>query len=132
VQGEVRRLRVAGLLDDAALARAVGEAAARRGYGRRAVRATLYRRRVPRRVAEEAVAALSEAEVGGALVRSLSRALRKYPAWKRLPAERRKVIRYLLTRGFGADAVRDALATATGDGWDAGDEIEPLDSPELP
>lgn len=128
---EVKKLRELRLLDDEALARSVCESAVRRGYGRRAALAKLYRRKLPRTLAEAAVAALDTDEVDAALRRSLARALRKYPAWNRLPAERRKVVRYLLARGFGAEAVRGALDAVDGDEWDAEQEIEPLDSSEL-
>jgi len=132
VRREIERLLGLEFLDDEALAKAVCESAVRRGYGRRAALATLYRRKVPRPVAEAAVARLGADDVEAALRRTLGRALRKYPTWNSLPGERRKVIRYLLTRGFGAEAVRDALAAVDGDEWDAEDEIEPLDPPELP
>ena len=67
---------------------------------------------------------------GGADLRAV--AARRHPQWRRLPDERRKVIRYLLARGFGVQAVRDAVAAARrGDADDAAD-VEPGDTPELP
>ena len=110
VKAEVVRLERAGLLDDAVLARAVCQAQLRAGRGGRAAAAALKRRRVSREAAETALAEIAEADgEGAALGAAVERASAKHRFWRRLPAERRKVVRYLLARGFGLNEVRRAL-----------------------
>ena len=110
VRAEVARLERAGLVDDGALAAAVCREQLRAGRGRRTVAAALKRRRVAK---DAAAAALEELAEGGAdraaLAAALGRATGRHRSWRRLPEERRKVIRYLLARGFGLDDVRRAL-----------------------
>ena len=132
VREEVRRLRRAGLLDDEALARSLVEGFLRQGYGRRALFARLRRRKLSRRVAEAALGAVAEDAAAGALQRALARAVRRYPEWRTLPTERRKMVRYLLTRGFQVSAVKDAMAARDGDDADAADTFEPGDPQDLP
>jgi regulatory protein len=132
VARELRALERVGLVDDEKLAAALCEGALRRGHGRRAVYATLRRRRLPRATAETMAATLDEEALQDALRVSLRRAVGKYPGWRRLPGERRKVIRYLLTRGFTASSVRDVLAAHDGDEPYAEDDFQPGDPQDLP
>jgi regulatory protein len=127
IRAEVARLAAAGLLDDGELARAVTRAQLADGRGRRSVALVLRRRRVDGDAAKEALAAIDEGDEGQALAHALARAARKYPGFRRLPQARRKVIRYLLARGFGAAAVGRALAGNAGEDADAVevDMVEP-------
>jgi regulatory protein len=109
VQAEIARLERAGLIDDVALARTVCQSQLRVGRGRRALTAALRRRRVAREAATVALSELDEAGEATALAAALATATRKHRWWRRLPEERRKVIRYLLARGFSLDQVRRAL-----------------------
>jgi len=119
VRAEVTRLEGAGLLDDGELARAVTRTQLADGRGRRTAAAVLRRRGVDRETARQALEAIGEGDEGEALARAVARAARKYPEFRRLPQERRKVIRYLLARGFGVAAVCRALAAGAGEGADA-------------
>jgi len=110
VRAEVARLETAGLIDDAALARAVCQAQLRAGRGRRAAVAALRRRLVGKADADDALAEVADGGgEGAALAGALARATAKHRFWRRLPEERRKVLRYLLARGFGLDEARRAL-----------------------
>jgi regulatory protein len=113
IRAEVRRLEAAGLLDEQAVAAAVVAGTLRRGAGRRAAAAALLRRRVSREAADCALRALDSEEERAALTHALARAARRYPGFERLPEVRRKVVRYLLARGFGAGEIRTALAERT-------------------
>jgi regulatory protein len=113
VRDEVRRLEAAGLLDDEAVAAAVVAGALRRGGGRRLAEAALRRRRVAREAADGALGAVGEEATRTALEQSLARAARRHPGFERLPEVRRKVVRYLLARGFGAAEIRAAIAERT-------------------
>jgi regulatory protein len=131
VRDEIGRLGRVGLVDDGALAGAVVGNEVQRGRGRRAIAATLRRRRVGGDVIDAALSEISDGDEAESLSRALARATRKYPRWRRLPEQRRKVIRYLLARGFGPRLVRDAMAASRrGDADDAAD-VEPGDTPEL-
>jgi regulatory protein len=109
VQAELARLERAGLIDDFALARTVCQTQVRAGRGRRALTAALRRRGVAREAATVALSELDEESDGAALAAALAAANRKHRSWRRLPKERRKVVRYLLARGFSLDQVRRAL-----------------------
>jgi regulatory protein len=119
IRAEVARLAAAGLLDDAELARSVARYQLQEARGRRSVAAVLRRRGVDREAAKEALAGIADGDEGEALAHALARAGRKYPGFRRLPQARRKVIRYLLARGFGAAAVGRALASDPGEDADA-------------
>jgi regulatory protein len=119
IRAELARLAAAGLLDDAELARAVVRSQLADGRGRRAMAITLLRRGVDREAASSALAAIGEDDDAAALARVLARAVRKYPGFRRLPQVRRKVIRYLLARGFGVAAISRALAGDAGEDADA-------------
>jgi regulatory protein len=113
IRTEVRRLEAAGLLDEQAVAAAVVAGTLRRGAGRRMAAAALRRRRVAREVADGALSALDPEEEQAALAQAVARAARRHPGFERLPEVRRKVVRYLLARGFGAGEIRAALAERT-------------------
>jgi len=133
VRAEVARLGRAGLLDDEALAKAVCREQLRAGRGRRAVVATLKRRRVAKEAAAAALAELAEGDKEGtALAAAVARATGKHRSWRRLPEERRKVIRYLLARGFGLDEVRRALEEKRRDDPNGEQTDDAGDPPGLP
>jgi SOS response regulatory protein OraA/RecX len=133
VAAEIRRLDLAGLLDEAALARSVCRAQLRAGRGRRAVIAALKRRKVAKDAAEGALAELAAGEgEGAALAAAFAKVTAKHRFWRRLPGERRKVIRYLLARGFSLDLVNRALRENGRDephGDQTDDAGDPLDLP---
>ena len=126
-RSEVRRLVRLDLLDDAKLARTMVDSLLGQGYGKRAIYARLLRRKLSRGVIEEALDSVADAAAANALRRALVRARRKYPEWRTLPQARRKMIRYLLTRGFAASAVRDAVTAGDGDDAHALETFEPGD-----
>jgi regulatory protein len=109
VRDEVRRLERAGLLDDVGVARSVCRAQLRAGRGRRAMVAALRRRKLGRDTATEAIEEVLEGDEAAALAAAFARVTAKHRFWRRLPEERRKVLRYLLARGFGLDEVRRAM-----------------------
>jgi regulatory protein len=119
VRAELARLTAAGLLDDGALALSVVRGRLADGHGRRAATLALRRRGVGREEADAALGTIVEEEEGEALARALARAARRYPAFRSLPQARRKVIRYLLARGFGVAAINRALARGAGEDTDA-------------
>ncbi len=133
VAAEVARLERASLVDDAALARAVCRAQLRAGRGRRAVIAALKRRKIAR---DAAAAALAELAAGdgenAALAAAFAKAAAKHRFWRRLPEERRKVVRYLLARGFGLDDVSRALREIGSDEPHADQADDAGDPPDLP
>ena len=110
VAAELRRLAAAALLDDVALARRVCEDGLMRGQGRRAIAATLRRRKIPRQVASEAVEEIEEGAVWNALQRSFARAAKRYAEWRDDRRERDKLVRSLLARGFDLAAVKRIMA----------------------
>jgi SOS response regulatory protein OraA/RecX len=109
VRAEIARLERSGLLDDVAVARAVCQAQLRAGRGRRALMVALRRRQVAREAADLALAEVGEEEQGAAFAAAFAAITGKRKWWKRLPEERRKVVRYLLARGFSLDQVRRAM-----------------------
>jgi regulatory protein len=132
IRGEIARLRAVGLLDDDELARAVCRSQLRQGRGRRAIIAALRRRGLRGAVLEGALAAMSEEDESDALAAALARAARKYPNFTRLPRVRLKVIRYLLSRGFGMAAVRRAAAAFGEEGHDEEETLDEGGSPDVP
>jgi regulatory protein len=114
-RAEAERLEAAGLLDDDALAQAVVAAELRRGKGRRAAAATLRRRGVRAGHREAAVGGVDPEDEAKALAVAAERACAAHPGWRRLHGERRKVIRYLLARGFGMAQILDRLAAREGE-----------------
>lgn len=109
VRAEVRRLRRADLLDDRRLAATIVRQQLLKGRGRRHLVLELRRRGVSPAVVAGALADLPAEEEDAALVATLSRARRRYPGPLGSGAVRQKVMRYLLSRGFAAGAVRAAV-----------------------
>ncbi len=110
VAAEIARLDRAGLLDEITLARGVCRAQLRAGRGRRAVIAALKRRKVAKDAADAALAEVAAGEdETAALAAAFAKVTAKHRFWRRLPGERRKVVRYLLARGFSLEAVNRAL-----------------------
>jgi regulatory protein len=134
IRTELARLAAAGLLDDTELARSVTRAQLGEGRGRRAVSALLRRRGVERDAAASALGTIGEDEETEALAHAIAKAARRYPGFRSLPQARRKMIRYLLARGFGLAAVCRALAGDAGEDADAVEVevVEPGDSQHLP
>jgi regulatory protein len=110
VRDELTSLESAGFLNDTVLAETVVSSQLARGRGKRAVEVALRRRGVPRHTREAAVETLSELDEAAALARAIDAALVRHPGWPGLLHARRKVIRYLLARGFDPGQVRAALA----------------------
>jgi regulatory protein len=125
VLAERVRLQEAGLLDDAAVAENVTRGVLRQGKGRRVVAATLRRRRVDRDELARVLAVLDPEAEEAALAVALERASQRHPGWRRLPQKRRRVIGYLLARGFPASTVRRVLAAREDRD---GEVVEPQDS----
>jgi regulatory protein len=124
INAEIHRLDRSGLLNEAALAEAVVRDTVRRGFGRRGVAASLRRRMVGGEETSAALSGFGEEEEEKALRVALARSERRYPRWRELPEERRKVIRYLLARGFGAALVRDTLSAAEGESGEQEEGLE--------
>ncbi|MFZ5787104.1 MAG: regulatory protein RecX [Acidobacteriota bacterium] len=112
---EARRLEASGLLDDSALAHALVATELRRGKGRRAAAVALRRRGVRAEPREAALEGIDPEDEAKALSQAVERACAARPEWRRLPGERRKVVRYLLARGFGIAQVLDELARREGE-----------------
>jgi len=121
IRAELARLAAAGLVDDDQLAGSLARTHLAAGRGRRAVAALLRRRGLGREEAAAALSGIAEPDEEEALARAVARAARKYPGFRRLPQMRRKVIRYLLARGFELSAVSRALASHTREDADAVD-----------
>lgn len=127
IGGELRRLERAGLLDEAELARSVQRSELRRGVGRRGIAAALGRRKLGEEPIAQALGDLSTDEEGESLRIALSKAVRRHAGSAKLPELRRKVIRYLLARGFPATEVIGAVGARFGESGD-GEVVEPQDS----
>jgi SOS response regulatory protein OraA/RecX len=110
VRDELTSLEAAGLLNDTVLAEHVVCSQLARGRGKRAAEIALMRRGLGRHTREAAIDTLAEEDEAAALARALDAATTRHPGWRRLLQARRKVIRYLLARGFDPGQVRDALA----------------------
>lgn len=131
VAAEVRRLDSLGMLDDDGLACAVVRSAARSGHGRHALRAALRRRRLPRDAEQTALAGLDSDELDAALAAAIRRGERRFPQWRHLPEARRKMVRYLLARGFGAAEARRALLERSRGSSESDEAVEPADPPDV-
>ncbi len=114
-RAEAKRLEASGLLDDDALAQAVVAAELRRGKGRRAAAATLRKRGVRAEPRDAAIGGVEPEDEARALAVAAERACSAHPEWRRLHGERRKVVRYLLARGFGMAQILDHLAACEGE-----------------
>ena len=72
--------------------------------------AALKRRKVAKDAADAALAEVAAGEdEAAALAAAFAKVTAKHRFWRRLPGERRKVVRYLLARGFSLDLVNRAL-----------------------
>ena len=97
------RLRELGYLDDASLARALGE---KRGVGPLRLRSELARRGVPREVADTVLTG-RDGERDHA---EAARLVEKHHAkWQRAKNPRASAYGFLARRGFGSDVIRQAL-----------------------
>lgn len=107
----VGRLEGEGLLDDAEFARAYARARAARGYGAARVLADLARKGVERRVGEVAVAQELENDESARRERLEAVARKRAAHLAGLPAEvrRRRLIAYLLRRGFAGAEIHDVV-----------------------
>jgi regulatory protein len=132
VREELHRLERAGLVDESGLARAVCQAQLRAGRGRRAVVAALRRRKLAREAAAQALDEAMEGEESAALAAAFARATAKYRLWRRLPEQRRKVLRYLITRGFSLDDARRAMHEDRRDETHGRQTDDPGDPSNLP
>jgi regulatory protein len=109
----VGRLEVAGVLHDGRFAERFARARLDRGFGRARILADLAARGVERRVAENAVNTLDpgSAEQRAEQVESLARArasrLRDVP----IPTARRRLLGFLMRRGFGGAEAIEAVDT---------------------
>jgi regulatory protein len=110
VRAEIARLTEVGFLNDAQLADAVVRSQLARGRGRRAASVELRRRGVPRAESDAALDAMETVDEARALDLAVDAATARHPRWFELLQARRKVIRYLLARGFDPGQVRDTLA----------------------
>jgi regulatory protein len=131
VRAEIARLERAGLLDELALARAVCQAQIRAGRGRRAIAGALRRRLVGKDAAAQALDEVIEGDESVALSAAFTRVAAKHRFWRRLPEERRKVVRYLLARGFSLDQVRRVMQQPKHE-EDMGAEGIPAEEPDAP
>jgi regulatory protein len=132
IAAEIRRLERAGLLDETELARAVGRAELRRGVGRRGVAAALRRRKLGDEPVAAALAGVSLDDEREALGVALDKAVRRHAGSAELPVMRRKVIRYLLARGFPAAEVIAVVGARFGESDDAEEAVELADPPDVP
>ncbi|MGC8916576.1 MAG: regulatory protein RecX [Thermoanaerobaculum sp.] len=103
VEAELARLRKACLVSDRELARLLVRSRLAAGHGLWAVRAYLRQREVDPEAVEQALGEVEPEEEEAALARALEKALRRYPEGEAL-SRRQKVVRYLLSRGFGLAA----------------------------
>ena len=111
VEDTVAHLEGIGLVDDAAYARAfVRGRFEGRGYGPARLRQDLQRKGVDRRVIDEALEELTDAEDLGAEARGQAE-----KKWRALRSEddvrkrKKKTMDYLVRRGFGFDTAREAV-----------------------
>jgi len=131
VAAELTRLRRLGMLGEDELARAVVREQLRTGHGRRSVVAALRRRRIAREAVDDALGDIRPALEADALASALAKATRRHPRWRRLPEERRKVIRYLLARGFPFDQVSRAVRGTGRDDLGPSETDDRGDSPDF-
>lgn len=100
VAQELARLRRVGLLSDLELARMVVRTKLGSGHGRWALRAALQRRGLAPEVCEQVLAELPPEAEEEAMSKALEKGLRRFEALE-ASHRRQKVVRYLLSRGFG-------------------------------
>jgi regulatory protein len=124
IAAALERLEAQGLLDDAAVAGAVGRQAAARRLGSRRVKQILAQRGV-----REGDARTAEEESRAAdLERARALLERRFPAGVgRAPAERARAARLLARRGFPGGVVRQALGIDVDLGADEIDHVDEAD-----
>jgi regulatory protein len=132
VAGELTRLRRLGIVEERELARAVVREQLRTGHGPRAAAAALRRRRIRGEPVDNAVAEIGPEIEAEAIARAVAKATRRHPQWRQLPEERRKVIRYLLARGFSAEQVSVAVRATGRDDIGPPENDDAGDSPDVP
>lgn len=109
----VGRLEAAGVLHDGRFAERFARARLERGFGRTRILADLAARGVERRVAEDAVNRLEPApdEQRAADVQSLVRARAERLGDVPIPTARRRLVGFLMRRGFGGSEAIEAVDT---------------------
>lgn len=113
VDGALERLSAAGLIDDARFAVDYAAAKARRGRGPSRLMRDLQAQGVDRRVAEDAVRTSLAAEgVDPAqAVRALAERRAQQLAGLPAPVKKRRLVAFLVRRGFGGQEIRETLET---------------------
>ncbi len=117
----IAKLREAGLIDDADFARQLTRSKMSAGASRRRVHQELFKRGVPREVADEAVEQVVE-EDGLSDAESIERIARK--KWRTLdgldePTRRRRLFAFLARRGFASDDVSRVVRQLAGEATNA-------------
>jgi len=117
----IAKLRDAGLIDDADFARQLTRSKMSAGASRRRVHQELFKRGVPREVADEAVEQVVEEE-GISDAESIERIARK--KWSTLhglddPTRRRRLFGFLARRGFDSDDVSRVVRQLAGEATNA-------------
>ena len=93
-----------GFIDDEAYARTVADYYKRRGYGKTKVKNEFFRRGVPKEIADDVIGGLGGSE------NEISALIRKKLAGKELTDDiKRKLVAFLLRRGFEYDEIRTAM-----------------------
>lgn len=98
-----------GLLDDARTAGSLARSQAGRGRGRARIAADLAARGLARADVDTAIAGLDPAEERASLERALERKLRGLPTGLTTAERSKKLFDHLVRRGFGRQAVIEAL-----------------------
>ncbi len=106
----VTLLEVSGILDDRDFARAFMNEMVRKGYGCRRVSAEMYKKRLPRDVIEETMAAYPQDEEIDRAVRAAEKAAGRLRQSEALNADN-KLVGYLMRRGYTGDVARKAVST---------------------
>ncbi len=95
-----------GFIDDEAYARSCVEYYKARGYGSMRIKEELYRREIPREISEKAMSDL------GSFESELLQLIEKKTHGKALDnAQKKKLVAYLIRRGFKYDEIQTALAS---------------------
>lgn len=127
VEQELARLRRVGVVSDLELARMVVRSKLESGHGRWVLRAALRQRGIAPRLCEQVLAELAPEDEDQALSRALEKALRRFEG-EEASHRRQKVVRYLLSRGFGLAAALRATEFLGGElDEEALDEPDTLD-----
>ena len=112
VEKAIARLTAAGLLDDAQFARGLARSkAVGQGASRRRVEQEMFKRGVARDTASEAIAEVFEDEQvdEGANAEAAARKKLRSLGGLDAPTRRRRLYGFLARRGYGPDAIREAL-----------------------